>query len=456
MVFVIPNLRGMMKNRFDVKRSRTTSATNPHCKGFVTPYECHILNLESDVPKWEEFSNYDEFVHNFRLAEVGDYLYGIAGNGVLATSIFEYTKSTDRWLFKNNVPQAIEGHCSVVYNDEIWFMGGKTNTLPWPKDTTVYNPTTDVFRVPGTTGHLNIARLNPACGVVKDPNTNNDWILVIGGKDETSNSPLSSIEYFDIQEDLEWKILTTHVPSFETNVTLPLGGSSSGGFIKFGPSRFMLISGSTTDAGISPSNLAIWNRDVGQFHPITSTRMSVGRDLSAVVQIPLHTRWTCLPMGNDWVKMVEQNTDHFFQPLQLTGYANTEDTIISNLDTFELYKSCNDFYHLRLVWPELGYFNEWRQKSNFINPGPVLDYQAIAVRYPNFFGGLIHVNDNAKPDGHPDDTYFKGDTRTFAQYAVGRYSNGPDNRMPGPVGNEGTGDIPISVDKLILYVKKDC
>eukprot|EP00094_Tigriopus_californicus_P013869 TCALIF_13424-PA protein Name:"Protein of unknown function" AED:0.39 eAED:0.39 QI:198/1/0.75/1/0.66/0.5/4/0/187 len=186
------------------------------------------------------------------------------------------------------------------------------------------------------------------------------------------------------------------------------------------------------------------------------TSMQSGRNLGAVVQIPLHTRWTCLPMGNEWVKMVEQNTDHFFQPLQLTGYPNTQETIISNLDTLDQYKSCNDFYHLRLVWPELGYFNEWRQKNNFIDPGPVLDYQAIAVRYPNFFGGLIYVNDNAQPDGHPDDTFFKGDTRTFAQYAVGRYSNGPDGQMPGPVGNEGTGDYPIAVDKIILYVKKDC
>lgn len=81
---------------------------------------------------------------------------------------------------------------------------------------------------------------------------------------------------------------------------------------------------------------------------------------------------------------------------------------------------------------------------------------AIAVRYPYFFQGLVHVNDNRQPDGHPDDTYFKGDTRTSGQYAVGRYSEGPGGWLPGPVGNEESGDINIIVNKLILYVKKDC
>lgn len=148
---------------------------------------------------------------------------------------------------------------------------------PWPKEVTIYNPTSNEFRPPGTTASLVLSRFNPVCGVIKDPQTNNDWILVIGGQDETSNSPLSSIEYFDVQENLEWKLLTTKVPLFESNDTVPLGGSASGGFIQFGPSRYVLVSGSTTNEGVSEHNLATWNRDIGHFHHITTTKMLAGR-----------------------------------------------------------------------------------------------------------------------------------------------------------------------------------
>ncbi|TRY70056.1 hypothetical protein TCAL_13880, partial [Tigriopus californicus] len=417
--------------------------------------DCYKLKLRSDIPKWELFNSDQIPSLNVQLAEVNNNFYAIGGyiKPHMLRRVSEFDKITEQWAPKSSLPRPLSMHCVVVLNAEIWIIGGLSENMTLVRQTTIYNPATDSFRTPGITGELNVARYNLVCGVIKDPKTNHDWVLVMGGRALGSFASMRTIEYFDVQENQEWKILTTQVPFYETNATLALGGGSGGGFIKFGPSRYMLILGSTTDQNMSNSNLVMWNKDIGQFHHIISAKLQNERYMASVVQIPLHTRWTCLPMGNDWVKMVEQNTDHFFQPLQLTGYANTEDTIISNLDTLELYKSCNDFYHLRLVWPELGYFNEWRQKSNFINPGPVLDYQAIAVRYPNFFGGLIHVNDNAQPDGHPDDTYFKGDTRTFGtfgQYAVGRYSNGPDNRMPGPVGNEGTGDIPISVDKLIL------
>ncbi|TRY70091.1 hypothetical protein TCAL_05199, partial [Tigriopus californicus] len=422
------------------------------------PNFCFKSKLDSDIPSWSLISSRMEHVSRFQLvpAESGFFSIGGARSTGPISNIYRTSQIGKKWVTDRILPEPTQGHCSVVHAGQIWIIGGKSTDGAMLKRTTIHDPLTYSLRTPGTTGNLNLARYLPLCGLIKDPETNHNWILVIGGIDEVSNTPTSSIEYFDIQEDHEWRILTTHVPLYESNVTLPFRGASSGGMIKFGPSRYLLFLGQTFDHGVSANNLAMWNRDIGQFNPVVSTSMQSGRNLGAVVQIPLHTRWTCLPMGNEWVKMVEQNTDHFFQPLQLTGYPNTQETIISNLDTLDQYKSCNGFYHLRLVWPELGYFNEWRQKSNFIDAGPVLDYQAIAVRYPNFFKGLIHVNGNSKPDGHPDHTYFKGDTRSSGQYAVGRYSNEPYGRIPGPVGNRGSGDIPISVDKIILYVKKDC
>ncbi|TRY70260.1 hypothetical protein TCAL_16391, partial [Tigriopus californicus] len=172
-----------------------------------------------------------------------------------------------------------------------------------------------------------------------------------------------------------------------------------------------------------------------------------------LAEIPLHTRWTCLSMGSEWIRIVEQTSGNFFLPNQITGYSTP---LYSNLENLNNYKSsCLGHYHFRLVWPGLGYFNEWLQDNDMIQPSPVAGFKKIALKYPNHFGGLFYVNIGGLSSGDPDDTLAKGDTRPGGgSYGVGRFSGTSGNLLPGPVGRDGS--TSIDVEHLILFIKDDC
>eukprot|EP00095_Tigriopus_kingsejongensis_P007512 maker-scaffold103_size370364-snap-gene-1.23 protein:Tk07512 transcript:maker-scaffold103_size370364-snap-gene-1.23-mRNA-1 annotation:"tamm-horsfall protein" len=82
-----------------------------------------------------------------------------------------------------------------------------------------------------------------------------------------------------------------------------------------------------------------------------------------------------MAMGNEWVQLVVQTNGYHFLPSQLSGYGNTEDVFFSDFSQFDSLRSCDGNYHFRLVWPDLGYFNEWLQTNDITKNGPVTGYR---------------------------------------------------------------------------------
>eukprot|EP00095_Tigriopus_kingsejongensis_P007519 snap_masked-scaffold103_size370364-processed-gene-1.16 protein:Tk07519 transcript:snap_masked-scaffold103_size370364-processed-gene-1.16-mRNA-1 annotation:"h2b3_tigca ame: full" len=145
--------------------------------------------------------------------------------------------------------------------------------------TEVFNTGSQTIRTPGTGGKLFNPRHGHACGLIRNAKPGQDLIWAIGGTGPSGFH--DTIEYFDVQDNTVWRVLISTVPSYETESLLPEAwsniGSSHNGLIQFGAERYFLVSGERQLAGVMDSNIAFWQRDVGQFHGQTSPTMSTAR-----------------------------------------------------------------------------------------------------------------------------------------------------------------------------------
>lgn len=95
---------------------------------FITAADCYGLYLENDVPQWSILSPYPRVANRFALVEVGTQIYGIGGveAGQNIDSIYNFNIQTDIWTHFDTMPEPISAFGTVVFQDEVWIIGGAT------------------------------------------------------------------------------------------------------------------------------------------------------------------------------------------------------------------------------------------------------------------------------------------------------------------------------------------
>ncbi|XP_059096821.1 uncharacterized protein LOC131891310 [Tigriopus californicus] len=206
--------------------------------------------------------------------------------------------------------------------------------------------------------------------------------------------------------------------------------------------------------------------------------------------VPEHHLWMCSTPFEAWNLIVRHdNTGSvaWFSPNDhLVGQIT--DSLYSIVQQISDYKSCKGYYHLRMAWPELGYFNEWWQTSSPLEDSPVVGFEPIALRFPLSFGGLrsdgpLGSQMTATTGPNNELWYALGATEAIALrfplsfgglrsdgplgsqmtattgpnnelwYALGATEGQVDGAMPGPLNDSGFG---IELKHVELYVLKEC
>lgn len=62
-------------------------------------------------------------------------------------------------------------------------------------------------------------------------------------------------------------------------------------------------------------------------------------------------------------------------------YLSTTELVLLILIALLFFRSCTGLFHFRLVWPEIGAYNEWLQVNNPINSTEVEGYQGKNSNY---------------------------------------------------------------------------
>lgn len=112
--------------------------------------------------------------------------------------------------------------------------------------------------------------------------------------------------------------------------------------------------------------------------------------------VPMHMLWTCVPMSTKWTLLASHDVSNgqYFSYGTLSVGEPGSDTFMemSDIDSYRyfsriprdnkslchlpvLHRSCDDRFHFRLVYPDLGFYNDWWQRSNPTTDEEVLAYQ---------------------------------------------------------------------------------
>ena len=117
--------------------------------------------------------------------------------------------------------------------------------------------------------------------------------------------------------------------------------------------------------------------------------------------------------------------------------------LYSRLDQLESFRDGGKF-HLKIVYPELGHSNEWRQKSNPVTDTEIEGFEEIKLNFkangqfkPWRGMGLCHNTKALMCEIHP--------SRQHWWMAIGAQHYWPEGRIPGPVG--------FNVKKVEIHVK---
>jgi N-acetylneuraminic acid mutarotase len=101
---------------------------------------------------------------------------------------------TPEWVTLPDMPRERYGHSSVIYQDHVWIIGGRTQLGSSISKIDCYNLNTREWEP--DVSELQNARSNTAAAVYHDK------IFVIGGHDD--RQILNSVEYYD-QNENKWK-----------------------------------------------------------------------------------------------------------------------------------------------------------------------------------------------------------------------------------------------------------
>ena len=129
------------------------------------------------------------------------------------------------------------------------------------------------------------------------------------------------------------------------------------------------------------------------------------REWNAGVLMHLKDAWNCIPQSKAWQKWVSQAVGHPFLKTERL-VTNEGSNRYINKEIMDLYKSCDGYYHFKLVYKEHFRFNEWKQTSNPFESETVEGYKPIQIGFPNRFGGLRNCPDNLPCILRGNSTYF--------------------------------------------------
>ncbi|XP_059090607.1 uncharacterized protein LOC131886331 isoform X1 [Tigriopus californicus] len=323
-------------------------------------------------------------------------------------------------------------HCGILHQDRIYSFGGSRNALLYSKAVQIYDITTDSWA--SSSFDLPQGLRQMACGLVPG---DGDWIpdlfLLAGGEigpGEYSNK-VYSIDPTSNGEVVEMLQLSMSVSRF----------GSQNCFAVFHENVVFLAIGYGNGTHKTDTVLK-WDRWVPSLNPY-STKLP-GLEQPGNAMIPLRNLPVCTDQSLLWKSIVNQVKPARF-PVE--GWnENFEDSQHTMYSQFQLIEqnSCEGKYHFRLIYPELGTYNEWYQTNDPSNAShmSVTGFEGLALGMPIGFHGLLYNNIDALAMGDSNATHPQW-------FSVGRIKmDTVSGEFPGPQNT--------FVSKVQLFIKNDC
>ncbi|XP_059097072.1 uncharacterized protein LOC131891494 isoform X2 [Tigriopus californicus] len=447
----LPNTWNQTENRGQV-----TAFSHPillTCGGLeFDDVRCYKLDVTAQERAWEPAAELPMTMEGFAMpvTEDGDiYLFGGCdkdGSNCNA-KVYRYIKNATvgSWLEVVVTDQnllEIKDMCVVEHAQTFYIMGGWSDTaIP---SSNVYaldyanSMIKDELRLRGsvTQGY---------CGKKEAAGDKPVSIFHTGGTHEDGVPPMN-IQFFEFDGNGSPSGTGTRMIRVITNKTYTGGvGTNSVLTYKTGLAYFLpLWINGTEQSGTSYNAL---------FNVITNSKNRFDMPdiayASGQAKLPTRLLWTCMPQTMDWILILNHDntkgiSQWFSKGQNLVG--NPDDQLYSAMDQVDSFKSCTGDFHFRMVWPELGYYNEWWQSSGPLATSGVQDYRGIAVRFPEKFIGL-------QARSGPESQMIGGDPADGLWSALGATQPTNGDAMPGPKNNLGNG---INVKYVQLFVLKDC
>ncbi|TRY68998.1 hypothetical protein TCAL_08066 [Tigriopus californicus] len=324
------------------------------------------------------------------------------------------------------------GHCGLLYQNQIYTFGGSSTLEPYSRSVEIYDILSDNwlnsgFLLPQGLRHM-------ACSLVLGQrDTLPDLFLLAGG--ETALGEYSMKAY---SIDPSVSGIVTEM------VDLPMGVSQFGSqnsFAVFHETSVFLVVGFGNESH-STKSIFGWNRWSTKFSPLFD--QALAREQPGNTMIPLCNFPACSQQHRRW-KYVINHVKPFRYPIDgwnlnvlQTGHPGHSQFDVINNYTFD------GQYHFRLVYPELGTYNEWYQTSNPLNGShtSTTGFIGVALGMPVGFNGLVYNNVDALVMGDSNITHPNW-------FSVGRIKNdSPSGEFPGPQNT--------LVSSVQLFIRDDC
>ncbi|TRY69007.1 hypothetical protein TCAL_08069, partial [Tigriopus californicus] len=135
-----------------------------------------------------------------------------------------------------------------------------------------------------------------------------------------------------------------------------------------------------------------WNRWNPSFEPFNNDLP--GRQLPGNAMIPLRHVPICESQSRMW-KLIVNHVKPTRFPIGGWNENMNDDqnSIYSHFQMLEEFR-CEGRFHFRLIYPELGTYNEWYQTNDpsLQSNGSATDFIGVALGMPLGFNGLVHNN----------------------------------------------------------------
>ncbi|TRY68999.1 hypothetical protein TCAL_08067 [Tigriopus californicus] len=323
-------------------------------------------------------------------------------------------------------------HCGILHHNRIFTFGGSRNVITYSKSVQIYDITSDSWLESSFSLPQGLRQM--ACSLVPG---NGDWIpdlfLLAGGEtgqNEYSNS-VYSIDPTSNGEVKELLLLSMTVSRF----------GSQNSFAVFHENVVFLATGYGNGMHMN-NTVFLWNRWDSNFNQYNS--LINGREQPGNAMIPLRHIPVCGDKGQSqmWKIILNHEIPTRFS---IGGWnENVENAQSSRFERLDEYRCEGGRYHFRLVYPELGTYNEWYQTNDPSNPEhiAVSGYLGVALGLPIGFNGLVYNNKDALMMGDSNTTHPQW-------FSVGRIKmDSSHGKFPGPPN--------CFVSKLQLFVRNDC
>ncbi|XP_059096784.1 uncharacterized protein LOC131891271 [Tigriopus californicus] len=412
----------------------------------LTEGGCFRIDLALDFPFWERMPNlpFPQLSMGLLLTAEDGFLYYFGGESgsLLSSKVAKFDVEFNQWYdARADMVVPLKRHCGVEYKGSFWIIGGETSGISkYTSRVSVFNPSTLTWTQKGFYP-VSSARSKVHCGTSVHMDTKHDLLWVLGGSTNTLEE-LVDVNVYDLTLDSGyWRTL----PSLPSG--LPYGKLPNAVFA-FGPGEVYFVPHQISAwEGWTSMMRFNWETHKFQRHPKSSYQFNVSLT-SLPTKIPLHWFWDCIPQAADWSLVASHNVSS--QWFAFDQFLLNSSNLYINQSRMRELRDCDERFHLRLVYPELGYFNEWSQDSDPTNSSQtsVTGFQAITMKYATYFNGLRY-------SAHLGVALMSGDQREDAKtYSVGTMKNiDNQNQIHGPVLSNGS---EIFVRSLRLLMKNLC